>query len=170
MNTFTGREMVIILIAIIAIGGVWFSLKSPVEDSDSGDNAKTEVNTGATTTTETKTTPVSSGATTPAQTPPPTSSTEVVSFATITYTNSGFSPATVSLRLAGGARFVNKSSSSMWVTAYAPTKETKTYPGLDQGKSVSKGGVFELNFGQPGVWWYQNLNNKAHTGVIIVIP
>lgn len=170
MNTLTKREVIIIAVAIAAVIGVWFYMQNPSVINNGNDSVEKEMNGGTTTeTTEAPTTPPK--IITPANTTPPaTSSTEIVSFATITYTNSGFSPATVSLRLAGGARFVNKSSSSMWVTAYAPTKEAKTYPGLDQGKSVSKGGTFELNFGQPGVWWYQNLNNKAHTGVIIVIP
>lgn len=169
MNTFTKREMIISAVAIAAIVGVWFYMQSPSLINNGGEDVKKTADQATTTeTTGVPTTP--SNTVIPPNTTSSAPSTEIVSFATITYTNRGFSPATVSLRLAGGARFINKSSSSLWVTAYAPTKETKTYPGLDQGKSVPSGGMFELNFGQSGVWWYQNLNNKSHIGAIIVIP
>ncbi len=90
---------------------------------------------------------------------------------TVTYTDKGFSPFLVEVKLGESVKFVNGSSRALWVTSYGhPTAKDQFYPGFDTGKSLAKGESWTFNFGMKGAWGYKNLNNERDLGAVVVTP
>lgn len=86
-----------------------------------------------------------------------------------TYTDSGFSPNPVTVKVGALVTFVNESSGAMWVaSAVHPTHQL--LPGFDQLKSVAKGGTYEYAFTKVGTWKYHNHVSPSDTGSVIVTP
>lgn len=113
---------------------------------------------------------------TPSPTPTP-----AVSKVTVTYSDSGYSPAIVVFKKGGTIVFKNQSSIMMWsASALHPTH--KAYPGSDIAKcgTSSQIGIFdackdygsgeswEFRFNEQGTWKYHNHLQSNHTGTIIV--
>lgn len=85
----------------------------------------------------------------------------------VTYTDTGFSPATISVPVGTTVTFVNESSQGMWVaSAVHPTH--KVLPGFDQLKSVTKSGTYEYIFAREGTWNYHNHVVPAYSGTVVV--
>lgn len=85
----------------------------------------------------------------------------------VTYTDSGFSPNPVTVKVGALVTFVNESSGAMWVaSAVHPTHQL--LPGFDQLKSVAKGGTYEYAFTKVGTWKYHNHVSPSDTGSVIV--
>lgn len=85
----------------------------------------------------------------------------------VTYTDTGFAPATVTVKKGTTVTFVNGSTKSMWVaSAVHPTHQL--LPGFDQLKSVAKNGMYEYTFAKVGTWKYHNHMNASDTGSVIV--
>lgn len=88
---------------------------------------------------------------------------------TVSYTNSGFMPNTITVTAGNSISFVNNSDMALRIVSEPEYGET-AYKGLHQSKSEPKGSVFTFTFTQVGTWSYTNLNNKNHIGFITVLP
>ncbi len=87
--------------------------------------------------------------------------------ATVQYTDSGFVPATVTVKKGTTVTFKNTSSRGMRVaSAVHPTHQL--LPGFDQLKSVEKGGMYEYTFTKVGTWKYHNHVGLSDTGTVVV--
>lgn len=87
--------------------------------------------------------------------------------AAVSYTDSGFSAASISVKSGTTVVFTNQSSKSMWVASVVhPTHQL--LPGFDQLKSVGKGGSYEYTFTKVGTWRYHNHVSPSDTATVIV--
>ena len=101
--------------------------------------------------------------------------------AVVTYTDSGFSPATVEVSVGETVLFRNESSQSFWpASAIHPTHQL--YPGsdialcgtaeaagiFDACGSISSGGTYSFTFNEAGEWKYHNHLRATQTGTIVV--
>lgn len=86
---------------------------------------------------------------------------------TITYTDSGFLPDTITIKAGTTVSFVNQSSSEMWV-ASNPHPTHTDLPGFDEKESVANGGSYQFTFNQLGTWGYHNHNNPGNKGEVVV--
>ncbi|MDO8451750.1 MAG: hypothetical protein Q7S76_02670, partial [bacterium] len=85
----------------------------------------------------------------------------------ITYSDSGFTPASVTVSVGTTVQFVNEAETGMWVaSAVHPTHQL--LPGFDELTSVGRGGTYEYTFGKVGTWKYHNHMAPTKTGVVIV--
>ena len=104
-------------------------------------------------------------------------------FTVITLTDSGFSPATVTVRAGETVRFVNQSSRGMWVgsddhpthTEYDGTTTREhcadgaaTNGTFDQCASVAAGDSWDYTFERAGTFGYHNHVGASDTGTVIV--
>lgn len=85
----------------------------------------------------------------------------------VTYTDSGYVPATMTVKKGTAVTFRNESSGGMW-TASATHPTHQLLPGFDQKKSVVKGGVYEYTFTKVGTWKYHNHVKPTDTAVVVV--
>lgn len=104
-----------------------------------------------------------------------------VSKISVTYSNSGYSSAIVTVKKGDSVIFENKGSFSMW-TASAVHPTHKVYPGTDIAncgtpqstgafdacKGYSFGESWEFEFNETGTWKYHNHLQPSHTGTIVV--
>lgn len=87
----------------------------------------------------------------------------------ITYTDNGFQPSFLRIRLNDIVKFRNQSTIGMWV-ASNPHPEHSDYSEFDQKKSVNPGGEFSFTFKRVGVWGFHNDVKISSQGVISVDP
>ncbi|MEO8637679.1 MAG: hypothetical protein ABI430_02130 [Candidatus Taylorbacteria bacterium] len=109
---------------------------------------------------------------TPTPTPNPTVSTNpgtsTVAKVIVIYTNSGFSPKTVTVKKGSTVEFVNQSDGGMSV-ASDPHPTHVIYPEFDQYKTSARGlKVFDFVFDKVGTWGYHNHMQASNTGTVIV--
>ncbi len=83
-----------------------------------------------------------------------------------TYEN-GFTPDHVTIKSGATVKFVNNSSSEMWV-ASNPHPFHTDYPGFDENQSVLKGGIYQFTFTKMGNWGFHNHRRPKIGGVINV--
>lgn len=98
--------------------------------------------------------------------------------ATVTYSASGFSPATVTIKKGGTVTWKNQSGGNMWVaSANHPTHTV--YDGTSRAEHCSAptattfdqckgGGDYSFAFTQAGTWNYHDHINASHFGKVIV--
>jgi len=85
----------------------------------------------------------------------------------VTFTDSGFSPKTVTVSSGSTVAFMNESTGGMWVASDVhPTHQL--LPGFDAQKSVAKGGSYEYTFTKVGTWTYHNHVAPTQTGTVVV--
>lgn len=84
----------------------------------------------------------------------------------VTYTATGFSPKTLTIKLGKSVHFVNSSNKAMSLTAV--DQNSQIYHELNQEQSVGRGGYYDFTFLTAGTWAYMNRNNSADRGTIIV--
>lgn len=104
-------------------------------------------------------------------------------FTVITLTNSGFSPASVTVARGETVRFINDSSRGMWVgadehpthTEYdgTSTREhcangTNTGTSFDQCASIEKGEFWDYTFEKTGTFGFHNHVGASNTGTVVV--
>ncbi len=82
----------------------------------------------------------------------------------VNYDGTSFSPSPITIKKGATVRFVNKSSSPMWV-ASNPHPVHTDYPGFDQKQ---RGDSYEFTFDKTGTWGYHNHLEPSITGQIIV--
>lgn len=91
----------------------------------------------------------------------------VMTKAAVSYTDSGFTPNTITVKKGTTVTFTNQSTKGMWVaSAVHPTHQL--LPGFDQLKSVAKGGTYEYAFDKVGTWKYHMHRNPSDTGSVVV--
>jgi len=99
----------------------------------------------------------------------------------ITFTNSGFSPSPLTVKVGDTVKFVNNSDKAFWpASAMHPTH--KTYPGSDIEKcdtdergsifdaceGIAPGRSWEFTFTEVGEWGYHDHLNAKFFGKVIV--
>jgi plastocyanin len=86
--------------------------------------------------------------------------------ATITYTNSGFSPATVTVPAGSAVRIVNESSDTVAPSSDNHPEHTLNpqinFPDILPGQSAT------MFVTEPGTWGYHNHYKEDHQGTIVV--
>lgn len=85
----------------------------------------------------------------------------------VSYTDTGFSPQTLTVKQGATVTFVNNSSRQMWVASGEhPTHQL--LPGFDELTSVRRGSTYDYTFVKVGTWPFHNHTNPSDTGTIIV--
>jgi len=85
----------------------------------------------------------------------------------VTYTDSGFAPSPIRVKVGSIVTFVNESSGMMWV-ASDPHPSHTLLSGFDELTSVGKGGTYEYTFAKVGTWTYHNHVSPSVKGSVIV--
>lgn len=85
----------------------------------------------------------------------------------VTYSNAGFAPASVTVKMGSTVSFVNDSSGSMWV-ASDPHPAHTILSTFDELKGVGKGETYEYTFTKVGTWTYHNHLSPRMKGTVIV--
>lgn len=95
---------------------------------------------------------------------------------TVTYTGSGFQPATITVKEGDTVRWVAESG-SMWVASDQHPKHTE-YDGTSRSQHCSsnadafdqcqRGQSFSFTFDKTGSWSYHNHFNQVQTGTVVV--
>lgn len=85
----------------------------------------------------------------------------------VTYTNSGFSPSSLTIKQGATVTFRNDSDNPLWV-ASNPHPTHTGLSGFDAGKNFDKGETYTFTFTKTGTWGYHNHPNSADTGEVIV--
>lgn len=101
----------------------------------------------------------------------------VVSNTMVTYTQSGFSPAVLTISKGDTVTFVNENGPALWVasanhpthTIY-PKKSERDCLGssFDQCEAIEAGNEWSFSFSEIGEWGYHNHLRPSHQGVIVV--
>jgi len=107
---------------------------------------------------------------------PPAPPAPVVKENVVTYTDSGYSPATLKIKKGETVIFKNQSSQSMW-TASAIHPTHRVYPTtggclgstFDACTGVQPGLSWSFKFDISGTWKYHNHLGPSDTGMIIVV-
>lgn len=86
---------------------------------------------------------------------------------TITYTDNGFSPATLAIKEGETVTFKNDSGKDFW-PASGPHPTHTNYPEFDAKQAVASGGTWSFTFSRKGAWKYHNHLNPTFTGTITV--
>lgn len=163
-----------IVVLLVLLGGAYM-LRNPYQDgSDYTTPAplatttpeKPVVTTPKTTTVKKTTTQTTTAVPTPKPVAPAITTQAPAGILTISYTNSGFSPATLRVTPGTSVRFVNNSSRGMRIVTENP--ESRFFKELNQSKTVGKGGTFDFTFLYVGTWNYNNQNNPTDRGLVIV--
>ncbi|MBM2818244.1 MAG: hypothetical protein HW401_834 [Parcubacteria group bacterium] len=92
---------------------------------------------------------------------------EVFATNVVNYTDSGFSPASLEIKVGESVQFVNQSNGGMWV-ASGPHPSHTNYPEFDAKKNIPSGGIYEFTFTKAGQWKYHNHAKASAFGTIIV--
>lgn len=85
----------------------------------------------------------------------------------VTYTNTGFSPSTITIKKGETVKFTNQSDTSMWV-ASDPHPTHTILSEFDEKISVGKGASYEFEFEKVGTWGYHNHFSPSKIGTVIV--
>ena len=86
---------------------------------------------------------------------------------TITYTDSGFSPTALTIKVGDTVVFKNNGGEDFW-PASGPHPTHTNYPEFDAKKAISSGGSYSFTFTRTGSWKYHNHLNPGSTGTITV--
>jgi plastocyanin len=89
--------------------------------------------------------------------------TPVASKSTVSYTDNGFNPNIITIKINTTVTFVNNSSNNMWVES-----AKQSLNGFNQLKSVPYGGLYSYTFNKVGTWKYDNQKDSSKTGIVIV--
>lgn len=99
---------------------------------------------------------------------------------TVSYTNAGFSPNTVTVKKGQTVMFLNETSGPMWVgadehpshTMYSGTSRTThcaaDYTGEKPFDQCGSGATYTFTFTKPGTWTYHNHAAAQAQGTIVV--
>lgn len=91
----------------------------------------------------------------------------VTATSTVTYSDTGFSPKTLTVKKGTTVTFENQSSGKMWVASGVhPTH--LLLPGFDELKSVEKSGTYQYTFVKVGTWQYHNHVKPSDLAVVVV--
>lgn len=143
----------LIIVLVLLAGGFWLF----GQDDDANNDTPTPTNTTQDTTPDTTTDTSQTDADEPDEA------------TVVTYTDDGFSPATVTIQLGERVTFVNNSSDDFRV-ASDDHPEHNEYPGFDSQEDLAPGQSYSFSFDNTGTWGYHNHLNESDTGTIVVTP
>ena len=106
-------------------------------------------------------------ATPPVTTPTPSPSPSTTTESTIVYSDSGFSPSTLTIKKGSKVTFSNQSSRNFW-PASGPHPSHTNYPEFDPKKAVAAGSSWTFTFDKVGTWPYHDHLNPTRSGSITV--
>lgn len=86
---------------------------------------------------------------------------------TITYTDAGFSPANIAVKVGDTVTFVNGATEGMWV-ASAPHPVHTDYPEFDAKKVYNPGESYTFTFAKIGTWKFHNHLRPTNLGSVTV--
>jgi plastocyanin len=86
---------------------------------------------------------------------------------TIVYSDSGFSPGSITVKVGDTVMFKNDSAGGMWV-ASAPHPVHTDYPEFDAKKIYNKGEIYSFTFQKVGTWKFHNHVKPSHFGSVTV--
>jgi plastocyanin len=86
---------------------------------------------------------------------------------TVEYTEQGFTPKTITVKVGTTVTWVNKDSDPMWV-ASNPHPIHTDLPGFDALKQIPTGETYSYTFTKVGNWGYHNHLNPSNTGTVVV--
>lgn len=101
----------------------------------------------------------------PAKPTPPAP--EISDSLTVTLTDKGFSPTTLTIKKGQTVTFLNKSSEKMWVSAN-PFPSAADFPAFNEKSGTASGTSWDFTFDKTGVWFYHNHYHPAQGAKIIV--
>ena len=112
----------------------------------------------------------------PAETLPPAELNNQEQQAKIVYTDSGFLPDLLEVKIGTAVVFENKSDSSFWPSAN-PHPVHNSYPAaggcigsiFDACQKIDTGGFWSFKFDNAGQWGYHNHFRPAHKGAVSVV-
>jgi len=82
----------------------------------------------------------------------------------INYTDSGFNPMTITIKVNTPVKFSNKSSNKLWVKSNDPDLKD-----LDQKKASVENDEYTYVFSKVGTWKYFNREKSDKTGIVVVV-
>lgn len=92
---------------------------------------------------------------------------QVKAGAVVDYTDSGFSPQSITVKVGDTVTWTNKSGGRMWV-ASNPHPTHTDLSGFDELGSAKNGGIYSYTFTKAGNWKYHNHVNAGDGGVVVV--
>ena len=167
MTTKNVWILVAVLAVVVALGWYAFAAMPASAPTLSETSTTTDTQQGA----------VPTG--TPSDTPAAAGSATII----VSYSDAGFYPKEVSVRVGDTVRFANQSTHGMWVgvdehpthTEYDGTSTREHCAGgvatngaFDQCSQAQNGGSFEYTFTKAGTFGYHNHARAANTGTIVV--
>lgn len=87
--------------------------------------------------------------------------------ATVTYTASGFSPRSVTVKSGSTVAFKNESSGELWVASDPHPIHTGLL-GFDAKKGIASGQTYSFTFTKAGTFGFHDHLNPSHTGTVVV--
>lgn len=165
----------IIIAALVVLGGGWYFLNKPVSDStvNTDTHEADQVNDTANSDTG-----LGVGVTVDAGTGGSSEEGAAPMNASVTYSASGFSPNTVTIKVGGTVTWHDDGTGRMWVaSAQHPTHTAYSGTTLQQHCSdttdvsfdeCKNGSTYTFTFTKPGTWNYHNHSQASHFGTVIV--
>ncbi len=98
-----------------------------------------------------------------------TTSTETKNEAKVEITESGFAPASVTVKAGGKVTWVNKATALAW-PASDPHPAHTGLSGFDAGLGLAKDAMYSFTFTTAGTYGYHDHLNVSHTGTVVVTP
>lgn len=176
MNTQINKLTIALIAVIVFLIGYIVWIQRPLTSERTGPPIPIQSETVTTTNTAAPAAPTKSPGTSASKpTPKTTTSTAVKSQAPsmtkdglyiISYTDRGFSPATLQLTKGKGVHFINNSNKAMRIFSDLPND--RIYGAITQSKTVGKGGTYDFVFNDAGNWGYYNANNSSDRGTVVV--
>ncbi len=158
------KTIIGLIVAILIVGGVVLVMnqnKAQAPSDETNDTTSVDPTPSPSVTPD----PTPSPTETPTPAPSPTSTAPKT--VTISMTDSGFSPNTITINNGDTVKFVNNGTKGIW-PASAPHPTHTDYPGFDAGKAVQPGGSYSFTFTKVGTWKYHNHSNSSQFGSITV--
>lgn len=87
--------------------------------------------------------------------------------ASVEYTDNGFTPKSVTVKVGTTVTFINNSSKKMWI-ASAPHPQHTDLPGFDELEGAEEGGSYKYTFTKVGTWKFHNHLNPSDFGSVTV--
>lgn len=87
---------------------------------------------------------------------------------TVTYTDNGFEPKSITVKAGTAVSWINKSTNPLWV-ASSPHPQHTDLPGFDALKAYQSGESYSYTFTKVGSWKYHNHLAPNNFGVVLVI-
>lgn len=168
-----------VIVAIVVLGGVWYMSQGTVANPAGIVEEGSGLNQGPAGQTQTRENAGGSDYTPNPEEPTNTGAVSGAKTVMITANDSGFSPATVTIKKGDTVMFMNGGTRPVWpASAMHPTH--KVYPGTDIAncgsgmmmfdacKGIPAGGEWSFTFNNAGTWGYHDHLNSSHFGKIVV--